>query len=101
MSDFIFDYEIKKDYYYAPEMLKALKCTTHVVLNNKAGVFTLALSILHLINLKPINFLYDFEELAIDFTALNKLVDSISDDDIRHIIRKMVKPAAYERITFT
>ena len=101
MSDFIFDYSIKKDYYYAPEMLKAMKCTTHIVLNNKAGVFTLALTILHLINLKPMNFLYDLEEMSIDYTTLNALVDSISDDDIRHIVRKMVKPAAYERITFT
>ena len=78
-----------------------MKCTSQLVLNNKSGVFTLAISILHLLNLKPLTYLYDLDEMTIDFPSLNKLVDAVSDDDIRHILRKMVKPAAYERITFT
>ena len=101
MSQFGFDYSVKKDFYYSPEMLKALKCTTPLALNNKSGVFTLGVTMLHLINLKPMNFLYDLDQMEIDFTGLNRLVQNVCDDEIRHILKKMMKVAPYERITFT
>ena len=47
-------------------MMKAMKCTTQLPMTNKAGVFTLAISILHLISLKPLTFLYDFDQMTID-----------------------------------
>lgn len=58
-------------------MLKTLKFSTQFNIANKSGVFTLALTILHMIYLKPMSYLYDFEQLTIDMEELHKLIDKI------------------------
>jgi len=70
-------------------------------LTNKLGVFTFGISLLELIELQSQHHIYDYENLTINYEELLKSIEKVADDDIRHILKKMVKVAPYERITFT
>lgn len=70
-------------------------------LTNKSAVFTLGMTILSLIYLESMNYLYNFNTFTVNLEEITTLIEKIEDRDLREILRKMLKPHSYERITFT
>lgn len=67
LSDHQFDFNEKKEFYYAPETMRMFKQQSLPNgLTNKSGVFTLGITLLHLIHLKPMNHLYNFHAFAVN-----------------------------------
>lgn len=80
-------------------MLKALRNASIFTPNNKSGVFTLGMTILSLAINENLADIYD-ESLSIDSAKLAKKINAIPNDDIRDCLRRMLKIAQYERLTF-
>ena len=70
-------------------------------LTNKSAVFTLGMTILSLIYLESMNYLYNFNTFTVNLEEITTLIEKIEDRDLREILRKMLKHHSYERITFT
>jgi hypothetical protein len=70
-------------------------------LTNKSGVFTLGITLLHMIHLKDMSHLYNFNAFTINFDMLVEEVRKITDINLQNIVKKMLKPQSYDRISFT
>ena len=70
-------------------------------LTNKSGVFTLGITLLHMIHLRNMHHLYNFHSHTINFELLSEEIKMIDDANLRNIVKKMVKPQSYDRISFT
>jgi hypothetical protein len=102
LSEHQFDFNEKKDFYYAPETLRLFKQQGLVNgLTNKSGVFTLGITLLHMLHLRDMNHLYNFNNFTLNFEQLNEEVRKINDINLQNIVKKMVKPQSYDRISFT
>ena len=102
LSEYIFDFNVKKGFYYAPETLKIFKMQSAPNgITNKSAVFTLAVTVLTMLYLTPMTHLYNLDNYTINFEELREYLTSIEDSDIREVLSKMLKSHSYERITFT
>ena len=80
--------------------MKALSNRSLYTINNKAAVWTLGLTILSAINLEDLSTLYR-DGGQIDCAQVKRLVESVGNQSIRIVLAKMLKPAVYERASFT
>ncbi len=81
--------------------MKSLKSCNFSQVSNKSSVFTLGITLLHILSLEPMTELYDYENCTINIELLNQLIDKISQQEMRVVLSKMLKFHTYERITFT
>jgi hypothetical protein len=101
LSNNQFDFNEKKDFYYAPETLRMFKQQGLANgLTNKSGVFTLGVTLLHMIHLKDMSHLYNFNAFTLNLELLAEEVRNITDSKLQSIVKKMVKPQTYDRISF-
>ncbi len=70
-------------------------------LTNKSGVFTLGVTLLHMVHLKHMTHLYNFNAFTVNFDLLHDEVRKVSDPSLQNILKKMLKPQTYDRISFT
>ena len=67
LSKNVFDFIEKKDFYYAPETLKMFKQQSLINgLTNKSGVFTLGVTLLHMVHLRNMTHLYNYSSYTIN-----------------------------------
>ena len=69
-------------------------------LTNKSGVFTLGISLLNMVHLRPMHHLYNYESYTINIELMNDEIHKIKDYTLQKILIKMLKVQTYERITF-
>lgn len=69
-------------------------------LTNKSGVFTLGISLLNMVHLRPMHHLYNYESYTINIELMNDEIHKIKDHTLQKILIKMLKVQTYERITF-
>lgn len=100
LSEFGFDYNYKHGFYYAPETLKALSTRSVYNISNKAAVFTLGMTILSAMSLTDLTYVYK-DGTSIDYAEIKVLSDNIKNEEMKNVLSKMLKPAHYERISFT
>jgi serine/threonine protein kinase len=102
LSDHLFDFNFSSHFYYAPETLRIFKMQTAPNgLTNKSGVFTLGMTLLHMLLLTPLTHLYDPLTYTLDYEELNDLLLRVKSADLREVLKKMLKQHSYDRITFT
>jgi hypothetical protein len=75
--------------------------SSNTIINNKSGVFTLGITFLHMLTLRDMSLLYNYNSHSIDQSQLNSLLEEVEDMDLQLILKKMLKIHTYERITFT
>ena len=75
--------------------------TANNTLTNKSAVFTLGMTILAMVHLSDLHYLYNFSTYTINVEEIGLLTGAIHDTDLRNILGKMLKFHSYERITFT
>lgn len=67
LSEYLFDFNPNHNFYYSPETLKIFKMQSVTnALTNKSAVFTLGLTILSMINLCSMNYLYNFSSFTVN-----------------------------------
>jgi hypothetical protein len=70
-------------------------------LTNKSGVFTLGVTLLHMVHLRDMTHLYNFNGFTVNFDLLHEEVCKVTDANLQSILKKMLKPQTYDRISFT
>ena len=81
-------------------MLRSLRNAQAFIPTNKSGVFTLGMTILSISISEDLQDIYE-DLLIIDSSKLSKKINRVENENIREILKKMLKIAPYERLTFT
>lgn len=58
--------------------MKAFKTSNYSTVSNKSSVFTLGITLLHILSLEPMNELYDYENCTISVELLNQFIDKLT-----------------------
>jgi len=54
-----------------------------------------------MIHLQDMTHLYNFHNFTLNLEYLTEEVSKITDQNLRNIVKKMLKPQTYDRISFT